>query len=92
VAHSGVCVEIFTDEAVFEVSDFTFLLIYAEVGVEQGDSGAVVTAVFEAFETFQDNWISFSGSDISNNATHRNSNFSIQRAILAFYFQKGGGR
>jgi hypothetical protein len=75
VAHAGVRVEVFADEAVFEIGDLPFLFVDAEVGVEEGDAGAVVAAVFKAFEAFQDDWISFSGSDISNNATHRNFSF-----------------
>jgi hypothetical protein len=71
MAHPGVGVEVLSDEAFFEVGDLSFLLIYAEAGVEEGDTGAVITAVFEAFEAFEDDWISFSGSDISDNATHR---------------------
>jgi hypothetical protein len=70
------CVEVFADEAFFEVSDLSFLFVYAEVGVEQGDAGAVIAAVFETFEAFEDDWISFSGSDISDNATHRRFNFA----------------
>jgi len=72
VAHAGVGVEVIANEAVFEFSDLSFFLIYAEAGVEEGYTGAVIAAVFEAFEAFQDDWISFSGSDISDNTTHRN--------------------
>jgi hypothetical protein len=87
VAHAGVGVEVFADEAVFEVGDLSFLLVYAEVGVEEGDTGAVITAVFKAFEAFQDDWISFSGSDISDNATHRSLKilrFNEQYYLLIF--------
>ena len=89
VAHAGMGVEVFADEAVFEVGDLSFLFIYAEVVVEQGDAGAVVTAVFQAFEAFQDDWISFSGSDISDNATHRNFNYANERANYLFIFKTG---
>jgi len=84
-------VEVFAYEAVFEVGDLSFLLVYAEVGVEEGDAGAVVAAVFEAFEAFQDDWISFSGSDISDNATHRKFNYANERANYRFIFKTDAG-
>src|SRR5580700_7704569 len=87
VAHSGVGVEVFADEAVFKFGDLSFLLVYAEVSVEKGDAGAVITAVFEAFEAFQDDWISFSGSDISDDATHRKFNYANERANYRFIFK-----
>src|SRR5580698_7817876 len=89
VSHTGVGVEVFADKAVFEVGDLSFLLVYAEVAVEEGDAGAVITAVFEAFEAFQDDWICFSGSDISDNATHRNSIMPMNEQITVL-FSKGG--
>jgi len=52
MAHAGVGVEVFADEAVFELGYFPFLLIDAEVVVEKGYATGVITPVFEAFETF----------------------------------------
>jgi len=51
MAHAGVGVEVFADEAVFEFGDFAFLLIYPEVVVEEGYAAAVIAAIFESFET-----------------------------------------
>jgi hypothetical protein len=71
MSHTGVGVEVFADEAFFELGYFAFLFVDAEVVVEEGYAAAVIAAVFEAFETFQDDGISFPWTDISDNATHR---------------------
>jgi len=52
MAHAGVGVEVFADEAVFELGYLTFFLVDAEVVVEKSYAAAVVAPVFEAFETF----------------------------------------
>jgi hypothetical protein len=92
VAYAGVCVEVFADEAFFQVCYFSFLFVNAEAVVQEGDAGAVIAAVFETFEAFQDNRISFAGSDISNNATHRNSKFFDSTNNITVLFSNRGWR
>jgi hypothetical protein len=52
MAHAGVRVKVFAYETVFQFGHFAFLFVNAEVIVEQGYSGAVVSPILKAFESF----------------------------------------
>jgi hypothetical protein len=49
MAHTGMGVQVFADEAIFQFGDPAFLFVYAQVVVEQCNSGTVISPVFEAF-------------------------------------------
>jgi len=79
VADPGVGVNVFSNEAFLQLGYLTLLFIDVQPGIEESDPGTVVPPIFEAFEAFQDDRVSFPGSDISNNAAHRSLSFAIGR-------------
>ena len=52
VADPGVCVEVFSDEALFEFGYFSFFLVDLQFIVQKSDAGTVISPVFEAFKAF----------------------------------------
>jgi hypothetical protein len=70
MSHTGMGMEVFAYEAVFEFGYFAFFLVYPQIVIEQGDPGAVIPSVLQSFQAFQNERVSFAWSDISNNAAH----------------------
>ena len=62
--------DIFTDQRVFKFGYLTFFLEYFQPAILQCHSGAVIAPVLQPLQTFDDNWVSFLRSGISNNSTH----------------------
>src|SRR5688572_28145596 len=71
MSNSNICMKVDTLKAFLQFSHFTFLLMYFQTTIQKGNTRTVITSVFKSFQAFQDNWISFSGTDVSNNATHK---------------------
>jgi hypothetical protein len=46
------------------------VFIEPEVFIEQGQACTVIAAVFESFQAFDKDWISFAGANIAYNSTH----------------------
>jgi hypothetical protein len=69
--NAGVGMKILADNTFFESGYATLFTIHPQLLIEQGDSGTVVTPVFQSFKAFEDNGIGFPGTDISNNSAHR---------------------
>src|SRR5437773_6601495 len=62
--------EILTNQRCFKFSNFSFLFVNFQTAIEQSNTRAVIAAVFESLQSFQNNGISFTRSDIGNNSTH----------------------
>src|SRR5580765_6587185 len=63
--------KIFTRKEILQVGNFSFLFINFQPAIEQSNTGTVIAAVLKAFQSFQNNRIRFTRSDISNNSTHK---------------------
>ena len=61
----------------FQVGNFAFAFVYVErtVLADHGDPRAVVSAVFQPVQTFQQNRAGLTPADISYNPTHLFSKF-----------------
>ena len=53
-----------------KVFDLAFDLVNIEVTVEQGNSGRVIAAIFQPFQTVYENGKGFAMPDITNDSTH----------------------
>src|SRR4051812_34622036 len=71
MAYPDMGMKVFSLEGFFEVGYLALFLMNLETAVEQCNTSTVVAPVFQSFKAFQDNWIRFTGTDVSNNATHR---------------------
>ncbi len=70
VAHAHGGVRVFGSQKIFELRYFAFLLIHAQRAVEQGHTGRVVAAVFEAVQPFENNWTGLPMAQIRYDAAH----------------------
>ncbi len=54
----------------FELSHLAFSFVHMDATVEQSNTGAVITAVFESPEPFDENGVGLARSNVSYNSTH----------------------
>jgi hypothetical protein len=89
MSHSDITRSIFTVDIMFQFGYFSFAFIDMKVAVQQANTCTVISPVFQPVQTFNQDGISFPGTDITYNSTHTNFLRGSKIEVFAEFVKNG---
>ncbi len=78
MAHAGSAGHVFIAGECFQFRHLAFFLVHIQRAVLDGDSGAVVSSVFETVQAFNNDRVGLLGTDIGDDTTHGMTVLSVE--------------